>query len=110
MDWIAVALIAPRKDACRLAPQPIARIAAFVPVSRLARCRPIQPVLRAWLPGVPRSIKSIASKWERVGSGDPVAWTATIPLLLKIGSSGDKAGCSPKNPSRLRDFLSLSAL
>ena len=43
---------------------------ASVPISRLS-----QP-LRALEPGSASSTASIAAKWERLGAGSPVAWTA----------------------------------
>ena len=57
-------------------------------------------------PGVPDSMKSCASKWERVASGLPAACTNAAERSLKYGKTGASAGCSPKNPSRSRAAFS----
>src|SRR5437763_5715540 len=47
-------------------------------------------------PGVPDSMKSCASKCERVTSGDPAAWTTASDLSLKYGAIEASDGCAPK--------------
>ena len=54
----------------------------------------------AFNPGVPDSMKSWASKCERVGSGDPAACTMARCFCCHSGSNDAIAGCSPKKPSR----------
>ena len=51
-------------------------------------------------PGVPDSMKSCASKCERVVSGLPTAWTTASDLSLKYGAIEASDGCAPKKPSR----------
>ena len=51
------------------------------------------------IPGVPDSIKSCASKCDRVGSGDPTASIIAKFRASYIGFNGASAGCSPKKPS-----------
>src|SRR2546425_12428458 len=51
-------------------------------------------------PGVPDSMKSWASKCERVASGLPTAWTNAAERSLKYGTIEAKDGCAPKKPSR----------
>src|SRR5271156_1074772 len=54
----------------------------------VCRARLSQPSSVALRPGVPDSMKSCASKWERVGSGEPTAWTMASCPLRKRGSIG----------------------
>ena len=72
------------------------------------RCRFIQPSSVDFTPGVPLSMKSWASKWERVVSGLPTAWTTARLPSWNDGRSGASAGWRPKWPSR-SSAASLSA-
>src|SRR3954471_8945595 len=51
-------------------------------------------------PGVPDSMKSCASKCERVVSGEPTAWTTARLRSLTYGDNDASDGCNPKKPSR----------
>ena len=51
-------------------------------------------------PGVPDSMKSCASKCERVASGEPTACTNASERSLKYGTTDASDGCAPKKPSR----------
>src|ERR1041385_6137672 len=77
MLFIATAGSEPLKIRGRDGPRAIARNAdAFwAAAGRLCRQRLSQPSSVAFTPGVPVSIKSCASKCERVVSGDPAALT-----------------------------------
>src|ERR1700727_1608161 len=84
-DAIVVTLFCPLKILGSSAPTLIARVGAARSRS-VAGSRPSsrfnQPSGVALLPGVPDSMLSCPSKWERVGSGDPAAWTrAQLPCL-----------------------------
>src|SRR3954470_15201272 len=54
-------------------------------------------------------MKSWASKCERVGSGEPTAWTMPSRLSFHSGSSGAKAGCRPKPVPRSSSASSPAA-
>src|SRR5664279_2620719 len=67
-----------------------------------------QPSSVTFTPGVPDSMKSCASKCERVGSGDPAACTIAKCFCCQSGSRDDNDGCNPKKPSRsITDFLGI---
>ena len=53
----------------------LADIFAVLPAGRLCSERLSHPSSVIFTPGVPVSMKSCASKCERVVSGDPAAWT-----------------------------------
>src|SRR5207244_1365864 len=63
-----------------------------------ARAR--KPSCVVFTPGVPDSMKSCASKCERVASGEPTACTNAAEWSLKYGSTEARAGWTPKKPSR----------
>jgi hypothetical protein len=69
-------------------------------ISSACNARFSHPSTVAFIPGVPDSIKSCASKCDREGSGDPEACTIAKCFWSHNGFSGAIAGCSPKNPSR----------
>ncbi len=67
-----------------------------VPISRLS-----QPT--RWLdPGWASSTSSIAEKWDRLATVNPVAWIAARLPASHIGSSGASFGCRPNNESLAR--------
>jgi hypothetical protein len=61
------------------------------------------------LPGVPRSMKSIASKWEWVSAGEPAAWTTARAPSSYSYLSGPSDGWRPKKPSRLTAVPAVAA-
>jgi hypothetical protein len=68
---------------------------AFSPAtSRSARAS--QPSFVRKAPGRPHSMKSCASKCERVGCVEPTAWTTASSPLSTSGSSGASSGWRPK--------------
>ena len=83
------------------------RFAARLP-GRSRRARFSQPSSVTFTPGVPDSMKSCASKCERVGSGDPAACTMARCFCFQSGSNDAIAGCNPKKPSRSStDFFGM---
>src|SRR5436309_5858455 len=77
------------------------------PMSPTARLS--QPLGVPFMPGVPVSMKSWASKCERVGSGEPTAWTMPSRFSFHSGSSGAKAGWRPKPVPRSSSASSPAA-
>src|ERR1700682_4393126 len=76
MLFIATAGSAPLKMRGSDGPSAIARNADFGDGGGMAWSERLsQPLSLTFTPGVPDSMKSCASKWERVGSGDPAACT-----------------------------------
>src|SRR5439155_9104853 len=65
-----------------------------------ASARERKPSSVDFTPGVPDSMKSWASKCERVASGLPTAWTNAAERSLKYGTIEASDGCAPKKPSR----------
>src|SRR5690606_15734473 len=65
-----------------------------------ARKRFSQPSRTVLSSGAPNSMKSCASKCERVPLGLPHAWIAARRPDWKSGWSGASAGWNPKKPSR----------
>jgi hypothetical protein len=69
-----------------------------------------QPSGVALFPGVPDSMLSCPSKCERVGSGDPAAWTKAKLPCAQSGIRGVSEGCKPNCPSRSMAPLALPGL
>src|SRR3954469_1169618 len=75
-----------------------------------ASARVRKPSLVDFTPGVPDSMKSCASKCDRVASGLPTACTNASDLSLKYGTTEASDGCVPKNPSRSRTDSRATAI
>jgi len=73
---------------------PTEQAANGVPVPETPAIRSIQPVRRSD-PGAARSISSMASKCDMVGSCCPTAWTNASWPASHSGTRSESAGCIP---------------